>query len=115
MLSIEKAIFKMLGIVAKAAVNSISGIGEIATAAITSFTDSIFSFTPESTIILGSGTIPINKDIGEGERKVPLLVPEDVEIVKLVKDSRRNRTYLDRLPLRKGAPNGEIIVDIIKL
>ena len=114
-ISLEKEMFKILGILTKEAIKKISSLGTIATAAITSFTDSIFSFTPKKTVIIGSVSIPLKGNFEGEDQAFKLTVPKDVEIVKMRRNYPSNNIVFDRLELKEGDHNGEIVIDIIKL
>lgn len=113
--SLERGILKLLGIVAKSALTNIPGLGAIATAAISSVTDSIFSFTPKKTVVIGSVAVPIQKGFTCQNKMFQLKVPEDAEIVKMRKKYPSNEIIFDKLELSSGQPNGEIFIDIVKL
>jgi hypothetical protein len=113
--SLEKEILKMLGIVAKTAVGTIPGLGSVATAAITSITDSIFSFTPRKTVIIGAVSIPIPVGFDCQDKAFTLTVPKNIEIKKMRKDYDSGEIYFEKLNLDRGTDNGEIVIDIVKL
>ena len=113
--SLDKALLKMLGAAAKATVGTITGIGLIATAAVTSITESIFTFSDKKSKIIGTGSLPIDENLKEGVQEIPIVVPKEVEIVKLEKDRVTRRTLIKKMPLPKGMPNGKILIEIKRI
>lgn len=113
--ALDKAIGAMLGAAAKATVGTLTGLGTIAIAAVTSITGSIFTFAEKKSKVIGTGTFKIDGDIKDDAYPIKLTVPKDVKIYKVEKDRTTRRNIYKKLQLKKGKPNGEVFIEVKRI
>ncbi len=111
----ERAIHKLFGVVAIAAVGTITGIGVVLTAFVKSITSSVFeqSEPKDAITIIGEGAMPIDPGTPEGEFVVQLSVPKDISLKKTM--IVNGQEVIKTINIKRGFNNAMVVFDLKRL